>query len=71
MYPQEQRYFLFNLPNAKVLKIKSVFFEPLNKNFEGNELSSLLNKISSLNRRKIIANFPAEEFDYLIDKNPI
>jgi len=71
MYTVEQRYFLFDYSNLRTFEIESFFFEPLEQVFEQMVIASLFDKVSSLNRKKIVVNFPAEDFGYSPYENPV
>ena len=71
MYIVERRYFLFDYSGLRAFEIESFSFAPLDRQYEQEDMVSFLDKISSLNREKIVVNFPAEDFGHSPYENPV
>ena len=66
MHTAEQRHYVCNWKDKATYELKDFYIEPLDKYFEKEDLSDILNKMSSLNHKKIVINMP----DGKDDDNP-
>ena len=63
MHKAEQRYYVCNWKDKTTYELKSFYIEPLNKNFEKEDMSDIFDKVSSLNHKKIVINIHPEDND--------